>query len=223
MTKAINFSFSQPAKGEGYRTNVDSIHLARFAAERPVRSVIDLGAGSGCIGLWLLQNANASHVTFVERDALAVSHLQTNVRENEFSTRATVVAADVSSLVSNPSSPKEITVDRASLIVCNPPYFNASKAPPSPESRRAAARTGSLAPFLSEMRRLLGPRGRGCLVYPVTEFTDLMVALRQEHLEPKRLRFVHPKLSAPARIVLVEVQGAKLGGLNIESPLIEIQ
>src|SRR5262249_14264343 len=44
----------QPAKGAGYRANVDAILLAAFAGAGKVRAAVDLGAGAGAVGLTLL-------------------------------------------------------------------------------------------------------------------------------------------------------------------------
>ncbi len=57
----------QPARGAGYRTNVDAILLAAFAAaDRKVRLAVDLGAGVGAVGLTLFFLRAAERVVFVE-------------------------------------------------------------------------------------------------------------------------------------------------------------
>ena len=60
-----------------------------------------------------------------------------------------------------------------------------------------------------------------CFVYPANESTTLLSELRARGLEPKRLRAVHGKASAPARIVLVECVAGRPGGLSVESPLFD--
>ena len=47
----------QPAKGNGYRFNLDPIFLASFVTLSD--TVIDLGAGCGVLGLFLLLQASA--------------------------------------------------------------------------------------------------------------------------------------------------------------------
>ncbi len=58
------------------------------------------------------------------------------------------------------------------------------------------------------------------LVYPATRANDLMVGMRDEGLEPKRVRFVHSFAGDPATLVLVEgVKGAK-SDLKVIAPLV---
>ena len=80
---------------------------------------------------------------------------------------------------------------------------------------------GSLDAFVLAARKLAGRRARVCFVYPANELSTLLATLRAAGLEPKRMRAVHAKRDAPARIVLVESQAAKAGGLVIEPPLVE--
>jgi tRNA1Val (adenine37-N6)-methyltransferase len=83
------------------------------------------------------------------------------------------------------------------------------------------ARSGELGAFLDAARRAAGRRARICFVYPAIEATTLFVELRRRGLEPKRVRFVHAKAKANARVVLVECASGKPGGLVVEPPLFE--
>ena len=206
----------QPARGAGYRVNVDSLHLARFAARdgRPASHALDLGSGVGAVGLTLLREGGARRVTFVEKNATLVSLCSRNVVENAFSTAARAVEADV-------CEPTAIAVRAfADLVVANPPYMTTGSGRPArPEIR--AAREGELLPFVACARALLAKRGRACFVYPAHESMRLFAALRGAGLEPKRARYVHAALDRQARVVLVEACPGKPGGLVVEAPLVE--
>lgn len=58
------------------------------------------------------------------------------------------------------------------------------------------------------------------MVHRAARFNDVVTTMRQFRLEPKRVRWVHPRLGEDANMVLVE--GTKDGGveLHVESPLI---
>lgn len=209
--------FHQPAKGAGYRANVDAIHLARFACTRsPARAAFDLGAGAGLVGLTLLELGAAKHVTFVELDDEAARYCEKNLTTRDLDARASVVTGDALVVARNRRG-------EADLVVCNPPYVAPGAGRPPPEARRARARQGDLRHFVEAARTLLGRRGRVAFVYPARELLALASALREHGLEPKRIRMVHSKKGAPARIVLVEAQAAKPGGLVVEPPLVEIE
>jgi tRNA1Val (adenine37-N6)-methyltransferase len=203
----------QPTRGHGYRVNADALLLAHFAAAEGPRLVVDLGAGVGAIGLAVALAAPRSRVLLVDDDEGACAFAEQNVRENALERRVEVARADVLSLARRRAG-------EAALVVCNPPYFAPGRGRP-PAAPRVRARMGELTPFVKAARALLGRRGRACFVYPAGETLTLLSALRSEGLEPKRLRCVHARATAPARIVLVEARPAKPGGLVIDAPLIE--
>ncbi|WP_394820847.1 tRNA1(Val) (adenine(37)-N6)-methyltransferase [Pendulispora albinea] len=210
----------QPPRGQGYRVNVDAFHLAQFAAApamgRPAPRTVafDLGAGSGAVGLALLALDAVQRVVFVELDPEAAAHAAQNIVEHGWRERAEVIAGDVSRICPEHAG-------AAHLVVCNPPYVEVGRGRVPAEGRRARARMGSLDAFVHAARTIAGRRARVCFVYPAREMATLFATLRAVGLEPKRLRAVHAKPDEPARIVLVESQPAKAGGLTIEPPLVE--
>jgi tRNA1Val (adenine37-N6)-methyltransferase len=137
-----------------------------------------------------------------------------NLDANGWTARGEVVRADVRDVA-------RARRGEASLVVCNPPYFAPGSGRPSKTAGRALARTGQLATFVDAARMLAGRRARVCFVYPAREAHGLLSALSNAGLEPKRLRAVHSSLDSPARVVLVEAQPAKPGGLAILPPLFE--
>ena len=206
--------FHQPAKGAGYRANVDALHLARFAATKSARAAFDLGAGAGAVGLALLEHGGAAHVTFVELDGDACAFCLKNIADREIASRARVIESDVLQAAAAHRG-------KSDLVVCNPPYVEPGAGRSPSEPRRARARQGSLDHFVKAARLLLARRGRACFVYPAPSLTSLLALLRGAGLEPKRMRLVHAKAKVPARIALVEAQPAKEGGLRVEPPLVE--
>jgi len=213
-------ALAQPAKGRGYRVNVDAVLLGAFAAgalgtgpTRHAHAAFDLGSGVGGVGLSLVHLGAADHVTMIEIDPALAKLAEANARANGWSERIAVVRADVSDTTAVPAG-------AADLVVCNPPYVEPGRGR-LPAPARAQARSGSLAGFLDAARRLAGRRARVCVVYPAIEATTLVVELRQRGLEPKRLRAVHGRPRDKARIVLVECAAGRPGGLEIEPPLIE--
>src|SRR5690606_40475394 len=71
--------------------------------------------------------------------------------------------------------------------------------------------------------RLLRSGGRLAMVHRASRFADIVTTMRRYRLEPKRVRWVHPRREAEANMVLVEA--AKDGGveLHVESPLVVYQ
>lgn len=89
------------------------------------------------------------------------------------------------------------------------------------EPARALGRCGELLDFVVAARLLVGARGRVCFVYPARELVTLVEGLRAAGLEPKRLKAVHARQQLAARVVLIEAQPAKRGGLEVLAPQID--
>jgi len=79
--------------------------------------ILDLGAGTGCIGLSILKHMSLAELVTVEKSAEAFALLQDNIVSLELGERAKAIQADISSL--NPTD-----LGRFDYIVSNPPYID---------------------------------------------------------------------------------------------------
>ena len=205
----------QPSRGAGYRVNVDAFWLARFAApQHPVEHLYDLGAGVGAVGLSLLCEGGADHATLIEVDSAAASFARRNASANGVDDRVEVIEGDVLEIARTRRG-------EASLVVCNPPYVEPGRGRAPSGAARARARMGRLHHFVEAARLVAGRRAKVAFVYPANEMVTLLEVLRKYGLEAKRLAFVQPSATAPARVVLVETQAAKAGGLVVLPPIVE--
>ena len=210
----------QPARGFGYRANVDALLLAAFALRsRPARLAVDLGAGVGTVALALDHLGGARSLLLIERQPHLVELACANVARNGLASRARVEQLD---LAEGLDAKLPDVVRSADLVVANPPYVTLARDRAGiPQGSRWEARHGELSPFLRAAADALAHRGRACFVYPAHALLDLMALSRRLGLEPKRLRMVHSAADRPARVALVELARAKPGGLVIEPPLLE--
>ena len=120
---------------------------------------------------------------------------------------------------------KIASVESASfdLIVANPPYRAAASGRENPDhGRRVARGEGAtvLADFVAAARRYARTNARVAFIFAARRSAELISAMRSKQLEPKRIRFVHPRSAMPASVMLVE---ARVGGgieVAIEPPLI---
>jgi tRNA1Val (adenine37-N6)-methyltransferase len=218
----------QPPRGAGYRTNVDALLLAWFAATplpvspqpdaiapatpRPAATAFDLGAGVGAVGLALLRFEAAARVVFVEIDEQPAAMARRNLDVNGWTDRGEVVRGDVRDVAGARRG-------EAGLVVCNPPYIAPGRGRVS--AAEARARCGELGIFVHAARQVAGKRARVCFVDRAQELGELLATLADEGLHAKRMRFVHGREDAPARIVLVEAQAGRPGGLFVMPPLVE--
>ena len=199
----------QPARGRGYRVNADALILADFAG--PAHGlVVDVGSGVGSVALVMIARGFAKQALLVDVDEAVCELAVANVMHN---------GADIDVMCGDALDVARKNRGVASSVVCNPPYFEPGTARVSKASEKA--RSGELERFGRAAREFLGKRGRAHFVYPATDLARLLVTLRGAGLEAKRLRLVHAKADAPARVALVEARVAKAGGLAIAPPLVE--
>ena len=91
-----------------------AILLARAAGEGA--RVLDLCAGSGCVGLAVAANVPACRVVLAEKDERALAVCKRNVRRHELNARVTCVQTDAL------ADPEPALWD-FDVIACNPPYI----------------------------------------------------------------------------------------------------
>jgi len=109
------------------------------------------------------------------------------------------------------------------LIVANPPYRSVAAGRENPGHGRRIARgesAATLADFVAAARRYARRGGRVAFVFAARRSAELISTMRLNQLEPKRIRFVHPRIATPASVMLIEARAA--GGIEvaIEPPLI---
>lgn len=155
------FSFRQFALTDrrcGMKIGTDGVLLGAWAGDgmRP-RTVFDIGAGCGLIGLMACQRFAEAEVYFVENDSNAVKDLEYNINASSWASRCRVVAADFASA----------PLGRADLIVCNPPFFLTGEKAPD-QSRAAARHAAALSPLsaVEFASAHLTPEGRVALIFP---------------------------------------------------------
>jgi len=133
--------------------------------------------------------------------------------------------ASVRAICADLRQKKIASVEPASfdLIVANPPYRAVAAGRENPEHGRRVARgesTATLADFIAAARRYARRGGRIAFVFAARRSAELISTMRSNQLEPKRIRFVHPRIAMPASVLLIEARAG--GGIEvaIEPPLI---
>jgi tRNA1(Val) A37 N6-methylase TrmN6 len=101
------------------------------------------------------------------------------------------------------------------VVTANPPYMCGAHDRKSASAEIAIAKHEimcTLQDVLISASRIVKSRGRFAMVHRPQRLTDIVCQMRAVHLEPKRIRFVHPKKGSPANMVLIEA--VKDGGMD---------
>ncbi|MBE3597120.1 MAG: tRNA1(Val) (adenine(37)-N6)-methyltransferase [Hydrogenibacillus sp.] len=198
-----------------FRFGIDAVLLAAFARVPGGGRVADLGAGTGAVAL-LLADRTAAHFMLVDVQPEVLDMARRSAVLNGFAERMAFVVDDVKNLARHPEA------GRFDYVTCNPPYVARCSEPPGRNRARYVARhetTATIDDFARAAGALLKPKGRSAWIYRPERLADLFAALGRARLEPKRMRFVHPRQGAKAVLVLIEA--VRLGGvgLTVEAPL----
>jgi tRNA1Val (adenine37-N6)-methyltransferase len=205
----------QPA--HGYRFSIEAILLGRFARANARERVLELGAGCGVVSIMIAALHRPREVVAIEIQPPLAATIARSAALNGLKS-VNAVCADL-------RDRKVAGVEPAGfdLIVANPPFRAAAAGRENPDHSRRVARGESAAgleDFVAAARRY-GRRGaRVAFVFTARRSAELISAMRSKQLEPKRIRFVHPRIAMPASVMLLE---ARVGGgveVTIEPPLI---
>ncbi len=204
-------------KKKGYRFSVDALILSEFVHLRKGERVIDLGTGCGILPLLLSQSAKAKTFVGVEIQEELVECARKNVRLNRLESLITILQKDFRELKSIfPSGSFDV-------VISNPPYWKNQTGRLNPSIEKAIARhelKGTLEDLISISSYLLKHKGRFYLIFTAQRIVDLLVALRKENVEPKRLQLVYPHPKEEAKFVLVEAIKSSGIELKMLPPLI---
>ncbi|HHY81771.1 MAG TPA: tRNA1(Val) (adenine(37)-N6)-methyltransferase [Clostridiales bacterium] len=179
----------------------DAILLSHFAGIRNNDRVVDLGTGTGIIPILLAGRAENAKIYGVEIQADMAEMADRSIKLNRLESRVEIIRCDLK------EAPDILGKGKFSLVVSNPPYKKAGSGIHNPEDSKAIARHEilcTLEDILSSASRLLAIGGRFAMVHRPDRMIDVLVGMRQFHLEPKRIRMVHPQVNKPPNLVLIE-------------------
>ena len=144
-----------------FRFGHDSLELVQWVKGNISKAdtILDLGAGSGIIGIELANFFSPEKLTLLEVQNEYYSYLETNLKEQ--------LKVPCLHEVILSSFGQWQSTEKYSLIVCNPPYYLPGHGKQSPDERREMARTFKLDDWgvlFALIAKTLKPEGKGCLV-----------------------------------------------------------
>lgn len=204
-------------KKNGFCFGMDAVLLSGFACVKEGEQVIDLGTGTGIIPILLEAKTEGKHFTGLEIQEEVADMASRSVALNGLEERVSIIRGDI----------REASqlLGRASfdVVTSNPPYMNDQHGLKNPQEMKAISRHEILCTLddvCREAAALLKPGGRFYMVHRPHRLAEIISALKQYKLEPKRMKLVHPFIDKDANMVLIEaVRGGK-SMIKVEAPII---
>jgi tRNA1(Val) A37 N6-methylase TrmN6 len=200
----------------GFCFGVDAVLLSDFAKAKHGAHIVDLGTGNGILPLLLSAKTKASSITAFEIQEEVAEMARRSVAYNGLEQRIQIISDDLRKALDylNKSS-----VD---VVVTNPPYVAGGGGLVNPKDAKAIARHEihcTLEEVIRTAAQLLKPGGGFFMVHRPSRLVDIIELMRRYKLEPKLLRFVHPKRGQAPNILLIK--GVRGGGaeMRVEAPL----
>lgn len=197
--------------------SLDAVLLAKFVnVPHHKGNIVDLCSGNGVIPLFLSARTKAN-IIGVELQERLFDMATRSIQYNKLTDQIQMLHGDVK------ESPVTLGVEKYDVVTCNPPYFLAHEASDKNISEHHAIARHELYLTLDEAvqsaSRLLKQGGKAAFVHRPGRLLDIVTAMRANRLEPKRIRFVYPKMGKEANTLLIE--GIKDGkpDLKILPPL----
>lgn len=198
--------------------SLDSVLLANFVSlNKKITNVLDIGCGNAPIPLILSTKTNAS-ITGVEIQPLVYDMAKRSVSINNLEDRIDIVNDDINNYADS------IESDSFDVITCNPPFFKVNPDSNFNDSEYKVIARHEVKLDLNQLfkisRKLLKNGGVVSVVHRPDRLIDIISVMRENNIEPKRLRLIYPKVGRECNMILIE--GSKNGnsGLKILPPLI---
>lgn len=198
-----------------FNFSLDTVLLANFCTiNKNVKKIVDFGTNNAAIPLILSTRTN-KNILGIEIQKEAVELAKKNITLNKLDNQIEIVHADINEYVKNAS--------KVGLVICNPPFFKVDEESNLNENEFLTIARHEIKIDLERIIKsasvILDNRGRFSMVHRPDRMIEILDLMQKYEIEPKRIRFVYPKVGRESHVLLVEgiYKGKK--GLKIEPPL----
>lgn len=202
---------------DGFCFGMDAVLLADFASSRKgMRRAVDLGTGSGILPLLISARMPGIYFDAIEIQPDIADMASRTMRICQMDAMIKVHPMNLL------DAPKVLGYECYDMAVSNPPYGKAGASLRNDKAERCMARhegEAGIADICQTAFALLRNGGRFSLVFPTQRFLELMNALCKARIEPKRVRFIHPRWNSEPNLFLVEGMKAAKPGMHFLPPL----
>ena len=193
----------------------DAMLLASFANPRPTDIACDFGTGCGIIPFLWLRDKKCSEISAIEIQENACNQVERSIVLNN-TEKIKIYNRDLKNI-------DDFKAGSFDLVTMNPPYKIQNGGIKNEDDSSTIARHETfcnMEDIAKSASRLLRFGGKFCICHRPERVFDAMVAMHNNGIEPKRLRFVSKKGDTQPWLVLIEGKRGAKNGLKVEAPLI---
>lgn len=196
---------------------MDAVLLSGFAKVKPGEQALDLGTGTGIIPILLEAKTEGKHFVGLEIQPESADMAARSVAYNGLEDKIDIVTGDIR------DASKIFGASSFDVITTNPPYMIGQHGLRSEKDAKAIARHEILCTLddvLRESAKILHPQGRFYMVHRPFRLAEILSAMVQYRIEPKRMQLVYPFVDKEPNMVLIEGLRGGRSRMTVEKPLI---
>lgn len=202
---------------EMFNFSLDSVLLPNFVTlNKNISNILDIGTGNAPIPLILSTKTDAK-ITGVEIQKDVYQQALKSVKINNLEEQIQIINSDIKEIYEN------FETESFDVITCNPPFFKVNQnSNLNKNDYKTIARHEvclKLDDIFKISKKLLKNGGVVALVHRPDRLIDIILTMKKYNIEPKKIRFVYPKMGKDANILLIEGKKSGRCGLKVHSPL----
>ena len=204
-------------KNDGFCFGIDSVLLSDFARKIKNNSkVLDLGTGTGILGILLCAKTNLKQITGIEIQKDIADMATRSIQLNNLQGKFDILNCNIKDI------DKLLKIDSYDAIVTNPPYKKPNSGKINENKTKLISRheiEANLDDFIRISFKMLKDKGTLYMVHRAERIVDILSIMRKYKMEPKRIRFVYSNKNSESKLVLLEATKNAKPFVKIERPL----
>lgn len=196
---------------------MDAVLLSDYAGIRKDSRVMDLCSGTGIVPILLEAKYEASYIEGLEYQEDCVDMARRSVKMNGLEQKIRMTAGDIRTVR------EHYPAGSFDYVTCNPPYMTGHHGQTNQNYGKAIARHEILCSFADVVQAakwLLKETGHLILVHRPFRLAEIFYCLKENKIEPKRMRLVYPYMDKEPNMVLIEAVKGGRERITVDPPLI---
>ena len=202
---------------EGFCFGIDSVLLSDFVKDiKKGSKVLDLGTGTGIISILLCGKTDLKEIIGVEIQEEVYDMAKRSAELNSLENRFKVINADIKEIS------KKFPANSFDAIVTNPPYKRENSGLQNENKAQLISRHEvmcNIEDIAKVASKLLNSNCSIYIIHRPDRLIDIVQALKKYNLEPKKLKFIYPKINKEPNLVLIKATKNGRPFLKVEKPL----
>lgn len=194
---------------KGFCFGIDSVILSDFAKNiKKGSKVVDLGTGTGIIGLLLCKKTELKEIVGVEIQKEVAEMANRSIKLNKLEDKFKILNTDINKRFED----KLLEKNKFDVVVMNPPYKEKGTGKINEVDSKIISRhevKATLSDFIKVASNLLKDKGEIYIVHKPERMPDIIQKMRENKIEPKEIKTVYSNKKTEASLILIKgIKGA---------------